>query len=47
LLYDPQTSGGLLITLPPDEAADLERTLEGAYSIGRVLERGAKPIRLV
>jgi selenide,water dikinase len=47
LLYDPQTSGGLLITLPPGDAAELERTLDGAYRIGRVLERGAKPIRLI
>jgi len=47
LLYDPQTSGGLLVTLPPGDAAELERTLEGAYSIGRVVERAAKPIRLV
>ncbi len=47
LLYDPQTSGGLLITLSEGEAAALERTFEGAYRIGRVLPRGQKPIRLV
>ena len=47
LLYDPQTSGGLLITLPPDDAAGLESKLECAYRVGRVLERQAKPIRLV
>jgi selenide,water dikinase len=46
LLYDPQTSGGLLIALPERDAATLERALGGAYRIGRVLERGLKPIRL-
>jgi selenide,water dikinase len=47
LLYDPQTSGGLLIALPERDAAELERTLAGAYRIGRVVERGVKPIRLI
>lgn len=47
LLYDPQTSGGLLITLPEADAAALESTLPGAYRIGRVLPRREKPIRLV
>jgi selenide,water dikinase len=47
LLYDPQTSGGLLITLPEPDAAELERTLEGARRIGRVLPRQEKPISLV
>jgi len=43
LMYDPQTSGGLLYTLPQEEAARLTR----AYRIGKVLPRGEKPIRLV
>jgi selenide,water dikinase len=47
LLYDPQTSGGLLIALPERDAAELECALAGAYRIGRVLERGLKPIRLI
>lgn len=47
LLYDPQTSGGLLISLREADAAQLERNLIGAYRIGRVLPKGAKPIRLV
>jgi selenide,water dikinase len=47
LLYDPQTSGGLLIALPETDAAELERALAGAYRLGRVLPRGGKPIRLV
>jgi selenide,water dikinase len=47
LLYDPQTSGGLLIALPESDAKELVQSLEGAYRIGRVLPRGAKPIRLI
>jgi selenide,water dikinase len=47
LLYDPQTSGGLLITMPEQDAERFERRLEGAYLIGRVLARREKPIRLV
>jgi selenide, water dikinase len=47
LLYDPQTSGGLLISLPEVDAAGLERSLDGAYRIGRVLPRQEKAIRLL
>ncbi len=47
LLYDPQTSGGLLIALPESDAAQLEPNLPGAYRIGCVLPKGAKPIRLL
>jgi selenide,water dikinase len=47
LLYDPQTSGGLLVTMPEAEAAAFERSFENAYRIGRVLPRGEKAIRLV
>ena len=47
LLYDPQTSGGLLISLPEIDAAELERSLEGAYRIGRVLSRLEKAIQLL
>jgi selenide,water dikinase len=47
LLYDPQTAGGLLISLPEADAAALERKLDGAYRIGRVLARADKPIRIL
>ena len=47
LLYDPQTSGGLLVTLPEADAAAFEQSCQGAYRIGRVLPPGAKPIRLL
>jgi selenide,water dikinase len=47
LLYDPQTSGGLLITLPEADAAALTGAFPDAYAIGRVLARQAKPIRLI
>jgi selenide,water dikinase len=47
LLYDPQTSGGLLIALPERDAAGLAGAFADAYIIGRVLARQAKPIRLI
>jgi selenide,water dikinase len=47
LLYDPQTSGGLLISLPETDAASLIRSLDGAYLIGRVLPRQEKAICLI
>jgi len=47
LLYDPQTSGGLLISLPPNDAAEFTRSLDGAYRIGRVLPRQEKAIQLI
>ncbi|MDP8981885.1 MAG: selenide, water dikinase SelD [Acidobacteriota bacterium] len=47
LLYDPQTSGGLLISLSPAEAASLTRSFPSAIPIGRVIEKAEKPIRLV
>ncbi len=47
LLYDPQTSGGLLITLPESDAGALERSIQGGYRIGRVLPRQSTPIRII
>jgi selenide,water dikinase len=46
LLYDPQTSGGLLIALPEADAARLERRYSAAYAIGRVLPKARKPLRI-
>jgi selenide,water dikinase len=43
LLYDPQTSGGLLYTLPEADAAKLTH----ARRVGRVTERSAKAIRIL
>ena len=46
LLYDPQTSGGLLISLPEADAAALEKVFPAAQRIGRVLARDNRPIVL-
>jgi len=47
MLYDPQTAGGLLISVAPEDAADLERALAAAgvpaVCIGEVLP-SAKPL---
>ncbi|MBD3368502.1 MAG: selenide, water dikinase SelD [Candidatus Eisenbacteria bacterium] len=52
LMYDPQTSGGLLTALEPDAvegflAAVSERGHDEAREIGRVIETGDRPLRLV
>jgi selenide,water dikinase len=47
LAYDPQTSGGLLLTLPEQDAAAFEKSFDAAYRIGRILPPGPKPIRLL
>ena len=51
LLYDPQTSGGLLIALPSSLAAEVESALREANvpaaTVGRVLPRGEHAIVVV
>jgi selenide, water dikinase len=47
LLYDPQTSGGLLIALPEKDAAELAGKFPAAYRIGQVVERQHKPLRIL
>lgn len=47
LLYDPQTSGGLLIALPERDAVELQKKMPDAYRIGQVTERAEKPIQLL
>lgn len=46
LLYDPQTSGGLLISLAESEATQLLEQRPEAYVIGRVMEKQTKPIEV-
>lgn len=46
LLYDPQTSGGLLISMSEAGAAQMERLYPGAYRVGRVTKRRATLLEL-
>ena len=46
LLYDPQTSGGLLISVAEGDAGALEQACPGAYRIGRVTDKATKAIRI-
>ncbi len=47
LLYDPQTSGGLLIALPEAAADAYMKKMPAAYRLGRVTARGTKPLKIV
>ena len=47
LLYDPQTSGGLLISMKDSDALQLMDTQPEVYVIGRVEQPGAKPIEVL
>jgi selenide,water dikinase len=46
LLYDPQTSGGLLIAMPEAAAAAMEARYPQAYRVGRVVARGTHALRI-
>lgn len=46
LLYDPQTSGGLLIALPEPGASNFLQARKESYIIGKVTERQSKPLEI-
>jgi selenide, water dikinase len=46
LLYDPQTSGGLLTSLPENSARAFLTRYPSAYRMGGVLERAGSPLRV-
>jgi selenide,water dikinase len=47
LLYDPQTSGGLLLLVAAEHAEAFARELPSAARIGRAVERGTHLLRIV
>jgi selenide, water dikinase len=47
LLFDPQTSGGLLISMPEADAQQMMLTYPAAYRIGRVVNLTGKAIHIV
>jgi len=46
LLYDPQTSGGLLLSMPERDAGRYVRKYPEAFLIGRVLDKQDQPLRI-
>lgn len=47
LLYDPQTSGGLLVALPEGDGRAFEKRFPRAVRVGRVVERGEKAVQVI
>ena len=47
LLYDPQTSGGLLIAVAAAQANALLAAIPGGRRIGCAVPRGERPIRIL
>jgi selenide,water dikinase len=47
LLYDPQTSGGLLLLVPAGELASVLADLPNARHVGRAEPAGGRPLRVV
>lgn len=47
LLYDPQTSGGLLVAIDTEDSSEAMIRFRGFHRIGKVIARAEKAIRLV
>jgi selenide,water dikinase len=46
LLFDPQTSGGLLVSVSPARVADYLSRIDGAVVVGEVIQRGEVAIEV-
>lgn len=48
LMFSPETSGGLLLSMPKDDAENYVRSMEGnAWIIGRVIDRASLPVAVI
>ena len=47
MLFSPETSGGLLLFMPPDDAAEYIRRYNMAFAIGEVTGKDDKPVIII
>lgn len=47
ILFDPQTSGGLLFSMTPNSASEFIAKMPEAYIIGSIVDKRQKPIQVV
>ena len=48
IMFSPETSGGLLLSMPESDAADYVRRMDGnAWIIGSAAEKGSRPVEVI